>query len=231
MTFKNLEELFEAKQRINYEKHPYVKAYNDAIEEQKKSFRKSTKKYWTPVIETYKEIVTKYDESINDIDVILKNALRFPKELLIPFILECINTYEDEKYVTRNLVLSLTSHINLYDAVPTYGHFQIFFPESILEAETKLENTFYLSVMQLAYQDLFKKTKVKNIMMPTEGYINLLSDNLMFLTYYNDFPYLEDIGISLINRRLREPDKKIIDILNDELSELKENKITKNLCK
>jgi len=231
MIFKNLQELLEEKEKIKFEKSPYDRALNNAITEQKKSFRKSTKEYWAPVIETYHNIVLKYESRINAINDILKNISSIPKEQLIPFILECINLYEDEKYVTRNLVLSLNAHLTLFDSIPTYGNYQIYFPKRLLEEETNLENSFYVSVMQLAYIDLFKKNNAKNIMIPTEGYINLLSENLKFLTYYKHFPYLEEIGINIMERRLREPDKKIADILNDELEEIKEKKITKNLCK
>lgn len=230
MTFKNLQELIEKKERLEYEKYPYYEAYNQAIIAQKKCVRKKNKEYWDSVIENYKEKVIEYDNKIEKIELIISNTIKFPKEIFIPFILECINLHEEEKYESRSLMLSLSSHL-ITSSIPAYGNFEMIFPVSLKEQETKLEKSFYISVLQFAYHELFKKANAKYTMIPTEGYINLLSEDLSYLTYYKDFPYLEDIGLSLIERRLNEPDKKIIDILNDELSELKETKKSKNLCK
>lgn len=231
MTFKNIQELNDEKERILYEKYLYDRALENAIHEQKKCSKIRNKRYWDQIIENYREKVQEFENKIKGIDMIYSNALRFPKELLMSFILECINLHEDENYVSRNKLISLTSHISTYGVLPTYANFEMIFPESILEDEIKLENTFYISVMQLAYLDLFRKSEVKYIMLPTEGYVNLLGDNLKLLTYFQAFPYLESIGINLVERRLREPDKKVVEILNEEIESLKDNKNSKNLCK
>lgn len=231
MIFKNIQELFETKDRIAYEKYPYEKALKNAIHEQKKCAKIRHKRYWDSVIETYNGIIARYENKINDIDMIFKESLIFPKELFVPFILDCINLHEDEKYFRRNKLLSLSPHLTTYGVLPTYDNFEMIFPESILEEEAKLENAFYISIMKVAYLDLFRNANVKYVMMPIEGYISLLGEDLTFSTYFKDFPYLEKIGISLIERRLREPDKKVAEILNEEIESLKENKNTKNLCK
>lgn len=224
MEFKNLTDIIEKKEQLSYEKHIYENAVENSKKEKKKS-EKRHKSYWDPIIINYKEIVEQYNAKIMDINKIINQLSTYPKEILIPFILECINLHEDEKYVYRNIVLSQTSNFDgSVGFCATYTPYEIIFPERLLETEMQLEKTFYISVLYPAYRQLFEENNVKYIMMPSTGYLHLVSPNLNLLSYFNRFPYLEEIGVNLIERKIKEEDKKMADILNDELEALKEQK-------
>lgn len=230
MTFNNLSELFSKKEELISKQYSYLLAIEESKKEQKKGKREN-KAYWKSVIKNYKEMYDNYQEEINKLDNQFRNSLSYPKEIFTPFVLECINLNEDEKYISRSLVLSPVTHFISSAGIPLYNHYDIIFPENILEEEIKLEKSFYISSMYYSYQKLFENLDVKNAIFPTEGYQSLITESLNLLKFFEDFPYLKDIGMDLIDRRLREPDKKLVEILNDEIAELRENKYNKNLCK
>lgn len=221
MQFKNLDELITTKEEIKFEVMSYEKALEDAKNEKKKANRYN-KSYWNPIIENYKSIIESKNDKIIEINTIIDGISTYPKELLMPFIMECINLHEDERYVHRNVLVSTTSHLTNADFFPTYMHYEMIFPETLLEEETKIENMFYVSVLFMAYKELFETSESKYTMMPAQGYLKIVTQELTLLSYFEHFPYLEEIGMNLIERKIKEPDKKIVDILNDELDSLKE---------
>jgi len=221
MEFKSLTEILEKKEQLSYEKHSYEKAVENSKIEKKKSNIYS-KNYWNPIIANYKQIVEQYNNKLLYLDKTLNQLSTYPKEILMPFILECINIHEDEKYIYRNIVLSQSANFDGTRICATYTPYEMIFPERLLETEMQLEKTFYISVLYPAYRQLFEENDVKYIMTPSEGYLHLVSPDLNLLSYFNHFPYLKEIGVNLIERRIKEEDKKMVDILNDELEALKE---------
>ena len=67
--------------------------------------------------------------------------------------------------------------------------------------------------------------------MTKESDNQLLNKELDLISYFKEFPYLQRIGLDLVERRFSEPHKKIIDIFNDELIYLKEERKEKVLHK
>lgn len=227
MEYKNIQEIIKEENKLIKSKLLYEKAIENA-KKTKRFCDFPSKFYWSSLINKYKVIVKEYKRKIQEIELFINNLNTFPKEIFLPFILECINLNEEEEYFHRNIVVSQTSSLS-HDTIPSFIPHDIIFPESILEEEQKIEQTFYISILQMSYQELFEKSQSKYIMTTSKADCQLISSNLNLLVPFKNFPYLQDIGINLIERKLKEPNKSNIEILNDELEEQKE--ITKKKIK
>lgn len=227
MEFKTANEIIIKKAQKLNRKKDYEQLLKDAKMHLNKRSKRS-KEYWEPIIEDCKIIIKEFEKEISSINNYIEALINFPREIIFPFILECINLYEDEKYTYTIVPLSLTNHATTNGLIPVYQDFEIIFPESLLEEEKKLETSFYISVLQPAYRELFNKNNAKYIMVPSNGYLPIISTDFELYTYFNEFPYLKEIAINLIDRKLKEPLKKNLDILLDELNELKEKQKTKS---
>lgn len=214
MKYNNIEDMILVKRDYQIEKERFEKAIKDAIKSRKEVKGKS-KNYWTEVIKTYKKRVTEIDEDIKNISQTISKLSTFPNSLLMPFLIKCINMYEEEQFVYSELMLSY--NFNCAEHVsPVYVNYNLIFPEKIKENEEKLEKTFLISKMPFAYKDLFESTGSKYIMMPN-NYETTLIVNDTLNGYFNEFPYLKRIAIALANTRLLEPDMNLQDILDNNL--------------
>lgn len=214
MKYNNIEDMILVKRDYQIEKERFEQAIKDAIQNRKQVKGKS-KNYWTEVIKTYKKRVTEIDEDIKNISQTILKLSSFPNNILMPFLIECMNIYEEESFVHSNVMLSYNfncaEHIS-----PVYVNYNLIFPESIKSQEEKLENTFLLSKMPIAYKELFESNNAKYLMMPN-SYETPLIVNGDLNPYFNGFPYLKRIAITLANTRLLEPNMNLQDILANNL--------------
>lgn len=226
MEFKNIEEMISTKNAYKNRKLEYQNAIKDA-KLSKRETKGHSKSYWDEVISHYKDIVKSLEEEIQNISNEITKLSSFPEEILMPFLIECINLYEDEPFVYRKVMLNYT--INYVEhSFPNFMFYDLIFPESLLEEETVLERTFFISKMPSAYQELLDRKASKYLMLTNLYERSLIPDDSLH-SYFKEFPYLEMISFNLVNRRLLEPDKSLIDILNEELEEQKNKGIKKEM--
>lgn len=214
MKYNNVEDMILVKRDYQIEKERFEHAIKDAIQNRKQVKGKS-KNYWTEVIKTYKKRVTEIDEDIKNISQTILKLSTFPNDILMPFLIGCMNIYENESFFHSNVMLSYNfncaEHIS-----PVYVNYNLIFPESIKTQEEKLENTFLISKMAFAYKELFESNNAKCLMIPNSYETPLIVDDDLN-SYFNEFPYLKRIAFTLINTRLLEPNMNLQDILANNL--------------
>jgi len=214
MKYNNIEDMILVKKDYQKEKEEFEKAIRNAVGN-RKQVRGELKTYWSEVIKTYKKRVTEIEEDIKNISQTISKLSTFPNNILMPFLIECMNIYEEESFVYSNVMLSY--NFNCAEHVsPVYVNYNLIFPEKLKENEEKLEKTFLISKMPVAYKDLFENTGSKYIMMPNNYETTLIVDDTLN-GYFKEFPYLKRIAFTLATTRLLEPDMNLQDILDNNL--------------
>ena len=214
MKYNNVEDMILVKRDYQIEKEEFEKAIRNAIGN-RKQVNKEIKKYWDDVIKTYRKRVSEIDEEIKNISQTIIKLSTFPNDILMPFLLKCMNIYEEESFVHSNVMLSYNFNWAEYIS-PVYVNYTMIFPESIKSQEEKLENTFLISKMPFAYKELFESNNAKYLMMPNNYETTLIVDDDLN-PYFKEFPYLKRIAITLANTRLLEPNMNLQDILANNL--------------
>lgn len=214
MKYNNVEDMILAKKDYQIEKERFEKDIRNAIGNRKQVNGK-LKKNWTNIINSYKKSVKELDENIKNISQEILKLSTFPNDILMPFLIECMNMYENELFVYRNVMLSYSFNC-AEQTFPVYINYNLIFPESIKEQEETLEKTFFVSKMPNAYKNLFESTGLKYLMIPNNYETTLIIDDKLN-PYFNEFPYLKRIAFTLVNTRLLEPDMNLQDILENNL--------------
>ena len=163
---------------------------------------------------------------MNDcIDIFNKNS-SFPSGQLIEFIKECLELFEGKEYNYTHVVFT-ESLQNLDNYVANITVNYLIYEKCYENEINEIKNTFIIHHLSHYYKECLKGSKY--ILKPTGDTETLVSISGL-LSYLKNFPYLEEIGYNLVDRRLLEPEKSLQDILKDELVSIK-NKETKTLKK
>lgn len=227
MKYKNIEEMINQKETVEEGIKGYVKDIAEYKQLRKEMMRTVDKKYYSNVIKDCKNELTRLKKYYQNLNNEINKTFAIPEDILMPFVVECINLYESEEYVYHKIMLS--NGLNLIDGyMPNYGFYNLIFPKHLESDINRLENTFLVSKMPQVYRDFLNENTCKYIMNCSNYEMNLVNCNGIN-SLFEDFPYLESVGYNLANRRISETDDYLIDILDDELAYQKEEVKVKKL--
>ena len=226
MEYNCVDDLFKKREDYGMRRNRFIKTIHECEENTKKA-KRQTKNYWKSLSNEYKKIVFEIDENIKYTDMLLSELATFPTDILMPFIVKCMNEIEDEEYTYKKLyvkfafdtreVQSLSSNFIINDFI---------FPLYLSEEVNKLERSLFLINNYDFYKELLKKYHAKYFLEPTNNNTNVfvIGEKLLI-----SFPYIEEILYNVVNRRISEPNTPLDKILNEELMFIKEIELKKLL--
>lgn len=216
MENKKSKNILETRERLINFINQYQKTIED-VRKMKGEHKLGNRKYLNDCITEYKKNIKSLREQINMCNQILKENSTFPANMLIHFIKECISVYEQTPYT--NTTVAFTESINVAGNYNAQINLKYMIFDSVYEEQEKiLEETFLVRGLSYFYTDLLKDSRY--IIGDYKNELTLI-DEKGLNTDFLRFPYLEEIAYNLIDSRLKNPEKDLQSVLDNELEYIK----------
>jgi len=211
MNYKSIEELLASKSAYENNRNKIYEKKEESKSKLKTS-KGSIKKHLKEQLRMYNEHLRIMDHNIDELNQAIMKSIIFPQELLMPFVLKCINFYEDEEYILKNICIN-GSFIFNETYIPNFRSYNMIFPKTLEDDVNNLENML-LKTFE-AFDNFFVE-KECNYYMGYTSYENSLILNGKLNENFKHFHYMEEVAYRLANRRIAEPYKTIDKILDEE---------------